>query len=866
LILQAKKPGDADEDAKNLQVIPRSILRDDFPTSLIDNYVHWLDLSTGELEFCPAGSPWTHETSNWRLRICEHPRVVLQKPHQSVSLSPIQLIDIRSRTFGVLSKLLAPLEFSEHIVATFTAARTVEVSLPRFHLLFFVNTNWALECRSIPGYAIDKNQTCGTMFGLKNKLILCPDDDRLPRRVIIPEGNVSFGRNGDFTRVSIDTGSGQHVPWHEYTIDTGLQCLTNHTSLRGKLHLCYLHALTSHCLPDPLLGHTGTEEALYILQSASCRSFQRLDDRDAALLNLIRGLTPHRYYYPYGQRSMARVSWKDLPALSQHHGFVQIISSILVHANSLEALYDQPTKFYPSSSDVLLNRVASRNKSYYPSDTQILQRSLSPDDVVYKSRDVSGLGAIENVAFRTSWSIWNGRPSLEGGLQNLWDIMNSWGSVGPADCDSGLVLGYSHHWLKFDAARDWFVIYDLCRNAINGRSKKSRIQLCFGLSAAAYGESNYSGIVPFLVIFSLDESFSRLNPPSDGSYVLSDDVAPDFALLKSVVFDSKLPIESTPAHALPSSYDEYNNTIQRESSRAAETLLRLWPRYQYEGLPEEWFDRRDFNRRIEESVQPLLRNVRLKNHAEQLESVLQKYRDVGIPFPAPYILPPQSITGHSKAPSYSLHDVLISRANVPTPSAERKPSLRGSISSREAAEPSPPAKSDSLKSLIEEFRNSRQPLQRDYGDELDKSYSKLLSQDASQLARDAIPSHEHLVSYHNECSRRKDCEFSEISACLMPLPHEGETNSVAGLWPRITPRSLLRQLARDRINELPDKWRSVFMRYAIALLRYRHSIRLLELSLRQRHEELARELDAIHNELLAESNPDWLLVQVGPIR
>jgi hypothetical protein len=701
------------------------------------------------------------------------------------------------------------------------------------------------------------------MFGLKNKLILRPDHDRLPRRVIIPEGKVSFRRNGNFTHVTIDTGSGQHIPWHEYTIDTGLQCLTSHTSLRGKLHLCYLHALTSHCLPDPLLGHTGTEEALYILQSASCRSFQRLDVHEAALLNLIRGLTPHRYYYPYGsQRSMARVTWKDLPALSQHHGFVQIVSSLFVHANSLEDLYDQPAKFSSSSSDVLLNRATSRNKSYYPSDSQILQRPSSPDDVMYKSRDVSGLGAAEHVAFRTSWSVWNNRPSLESGSQNIWDLMKSWGSVGPADCDSGLVLGYSHDWLKFDAARDWFVIYDLCRNAINGRSRQSRIQLCFSLSAAAYGESKYTAIVPFLVVFSLDERLRQLDPPSDGSYVLSEDVASEFALLKSVVFESKLPIESTPAHALPSSCDEYNNTIERESSRVAETLLRQWPRYQYNDLSEEWFDKRDFNRRIEECVQPLLRNIRLKDHAEQLENVLQKYRDANISFPAPYMLPPKSITGHSKAPSYSLHGVLISRTNVPTPSTDGEPSLPRP----KATEPSPLASSDSLIRLIDEFRNSRQALQRDYGDELDKSYSKLLSQDASQLVQDAIPPHNRLVSYHNECSHRKDREFSAISACLRPLPSEGQTTSVAGLWPRITPRSLLRQLARDRINELPDKWRSVFIHYAIALLRYRHSIRLLELSLRRRHEELLRELDAIHNEVLAESNPDWLLVQVRPIR
>ena len=156
-------------------------------------------------------------------------------------------------------------------------------------------------------------------------------------------------------------------------------------------------------------------------------------------------------------------------------------------------------------------------------------------------------------------------------------------------------------------------------------------------------------------------------------------------------------------------------------------------------------------------------------------------------------------------------------------------------------------------------------MQRLYGDELNKSYRELLSQNAPQLAQGAIPSHDRLFIYHNECSRRKDREFSEILAALAPSQNVEIINDVSGLWPRITPRSLLRQLTRDRISRLPVEWRDMIMRYAIALLKYRHSIRLLELSLGQKREELRREMDAIHNDVLAESNPDWLLIQVRPI-
>ncbi len=105
--MQAKKPG----DSQILQFIPRSKLIDDFPACLIDQYVHWLDRSTRELEFRPVGSTWTPEASNWRLYINEpdiHPRAILRRPSQGSSST--QVIDIRSGTFGVVSSLLSPLE------------------------------------------------------------------------------------------------------------------------------------------------------------------------------------------------------------------------------------------------------------------------------------------------------------------------------------------------------------------------------------------------------------------------------------------------------------------------------------------------------------------------------------------------------------------------------------------------------------------------------------------------------------------------------------------------------------------------------------------------------------------------------------
>ena len=865
-------------------------------------------MATRELEFRPIGSPWTPESSNWRLSICQpgiHLRGILQKPSQGNPL--IQLIDIRSRTFTLISSLLSPLESPKNIMVMVThhdSAKTLDVSLPRFRLSFFVNTNWELECRCMPGYIVDHTQTCGTMFGLRNKLILRPSSEGslLPRRVIIPQGDISFEEIANFHSVSINTGHKKLVRWHEYTIDTDLGCLTSTADLSSKLYQCYLHALTSHCLPDPLLGQTGTEEALHMLQSASCRSFQRLDIEQAKVLRMIGDLTPDRTYYPSHLQSMATVEWNSLPTLSQHHDFFPLVCSIFDHARALEVLYDPPAVFGTSTrNQSLLNRAASRNKSYYPSDLQTLEQSLCSKDVIYMSRDLSDLENAEHEVFQTSWSIWNGKPSLD---RNLWDAMNSWGSIGPSD--SEVSLRYSRYWFKFDAPRDWFAIYDLCREAVNDDGRNSRVKLCFSLSAIAYSNSKYAYTIPFVMIFALDERCRNrdLCPPPDRSYTLSDGLAPVFIDLKKMVSSYALPLHLTPVQSSDDSWHQmrntYNMTIERESSRVAKLLLSQWPSYQNVGLPRDWFNESGFHQRINKYIQSIYRNKRLRNHVERLQCVLRDYEDVPISsststytFSSPITanrsqapslslrdiflslthvptlsadetissstssntFPPPIITNHSQAPSLSLHDVFLPLSHVPTLSADETTGLASQVSLH------------SLGDLINEFCFSKQPWQNVYGNELKNSHCELLRQHGLQPQRGTIPSHKVLLDYHDECSCRKDYIFSKISTALSPSRNLEQTNYSVGLWPRITPRSLLRQLSRDRINRLPNQWKSLILCYATALLKYRHSQRLLELSSEQRHEELIRETEAIRNNVLAEStpeSPDWLLIQVRP--
>ena len=832
----------------------------------MDDYVHWLNLGTGEVEFRLVESPWAPSPFNWRLHIRTGPTGVTSATFRRIpsdSAAPIDLIDIRSATFRMISCLLSALESPERIIITYTN-QVLEASLTRLRLVFFVNHDSELECQSMPGYVIDGFQSCGTMFGLKNQLVLRPSDGSLgmPRRVIIPQGYIRFRLDGDFASVSIDAGEARHVHWLEYTIDTDLGRLTGSVDLRSKLYQCYLHALTSHCLPDPLLGHTGTEESLNMLQSATYLSFQRLEKDDAKLLALIGGLTPIRAYYPPYLRSMDTV-WNNLPVLSQHHDFYTAVLPILDHARSMEALNDKPIEF-PSirpRDGSLLNRAASRNRVYYPHDLQMLRYSFSstPEDIVHESRDVGDEESAELAAYQTSWSVWNDQPWLPSKWFELWDEIMSWGSIGPTQ--SRISLRYSQYWLTFDPTKDWLGIYDICQKELcfSPQDSNSRVRLAFSLSAASFSQKsdrgpNRADIVPLVLIFAMDTRFRALPRPSSSNYDLSHGTNPEYARLEEMIHQFILPIGQTPAEALEARAGEreeaaeerrereYDRITNGKTLEAAETIVTQWPRRHY-SVPREWFDTQSCTESVEAYLDSISRNIAFADHIRDLQTILNSYETTAPPV-ATYLFSPLFSTRPDppKATSPSLRDVLMARANLPQPTRE-----------------------EGLGYLIQEFRTFQpeDSLRRLYGDELQKSFNDLLEKSTHFLFNRGIPPRDSLRHYRDFCSQKKDALFSEISEILAPSQEPEKVISLSGLWPRITPRSILRELSRIRVDTLACPWKESITRYAVAFLKYQQSQRLLELSSQNREEELLREAESVCEKVAAACSPDWLLIQVG---
>ncbi|KAG9127629.1 hypothetical protein FRC07_011512 [Ceratobasidium sp. 392] len=246
-----------------VDLVAHTKLTDDLPLLFSTDYHHWVDQETGIIEFRPRETPWTSHDANWRLQPISASIYTLQRHIEGQDIS---IIDVRSSTFQSIVDQLAPLEDACHIYATvsWTPRREIVVELPRMKLRFFVNKHQRLESENFRNLVVDDSQCTGTMFGLRNQLVLCAKDPAarsLPvsRTVLIPYGTVSFSTHAGHVDVTIDPGSDQHVIFYRYKVDDNLGLLTSSTSLTSRLYKIYLHALTSHCLPDPLTGRTGTE-------------------------------------------------------------------------------------------------------------------------------------------------------------------------------------------------------------------------------------------------------------------------------------------------------------------------------------------------------------------------------------------------------------------------------------------------------------------------------------------------------------------------------------------------------------------------------------------------------------------------------
>lgn len=263
------------------ELIPNHALDEDFPYALVQEFAHCLDIQSGEIEWRPLQTMWISSPDNWRMRLNSQGNQVLSHREKMV-------IDIRSHTAQNMSRIFSPVEQATHMHVSFDCeTEKLEIQLPRMKLDFSLDNNRSpVMSKQFRGMSIDKNQAFGTFTGLVKKLVLC-DIVSGSRCMIVPNGNLTFSKDQNHVKVTIDCNFSGHVKYHSYQIDNRLGRLVDNGSLQSKLFKSYLHATTSHCLVDQLTGRTGTEEALDILRGVAVRSFIEIQDEEFEVLGKI---------------------------------------------------------------------------------------------------------------------------------------------------------------------------------------------------------------------------------------------------------------------------------------------------------------------------------------------------------------------------------------------------------------------------------------------------------------------------------------------------------------------------------------------------------------------------------------------------
>ncbi|KAG2087459.1 uncharacterized protein F5147DRAFT_588110 [Suillus discolor] len=867
------------DDGDLLELIPQHKLESDVPAFLLEDHVHWLNLRTHAIEFRPKKRMWEPSDKNWVLRFMKGGQSVVQRGQST-------LFDIHSPTFHMIAKTLGPLEDLQYLVVTRSveAGQTVvKVELPRFGLSFF-NRDGDLHSHDQRGMVVDENQSTGTMLGLVNQLVLRPKDQRTysNRRVIIPQGIVKVKPEGHHVQVTIHTSSDTvRRPYHCYTVDTELCRLAGNIDFTNKLYKVYLHAVCSAHVADPLTKRTGVEEAMYLLQSAACYSFMKLNQFDCDLLAQLGSLTVRRTWHRTQEMCMQNVHWQDgLSSYIQSCAFYHAVRNIVQYAQKLRVLQEVSIgPNFPAQERSLLERGSQRSIVLYSRDFVHSFYPIKSSSSEYPARDMVYRSIDEQRSYDCACMVRDWSITLEP-CQSLYDVFAQWNKVSGEM--HNISLRYDEGWLNPELSKKWISFYELCRHA----NRETRtFQLAFTLSAMAYSSPENVALTATMFAFAVNPKFRSISSPKYDLYDLS------FGI-KSLEHNlcHRIPLYSTFQNSPEASLSRHSDELSRdfdarreelfqsqclcEQKEAINVLLGLWPCYSVpsralECLSGARYDKSSLAAYLETLYSNCYRNHCLKIYLDQVQDVLDEVRRIPLPsvnLKQPYTFAPSNSVVVSVITVVLTEDLFKKPAPVVTLLSDDSDPL----AQLESSFPLIGNSSGSglhltaLDHVISTFsRSQSDKFGRQYAKDLQDSRIHLDNQQSSFPPNSMPTLVDMLQLHHTRCNELYSTTFHDLEECLAPSGVVEWSLFNSGQWPRITISFLLQLLASMSRTHLCDSWKTALTKFAHILLRLQRSKRLLRLVDGGDHEELVKELvnNGYQKVDRTQGYLDWLLIQ-----
>lgn len=417
------------------------------------------------------------------------------------------VVNTYSQLFDRAARILESFENRACVLVTQPGGgRYVQVELPRVNILFHVNDKYLLQSPQLR-CEIDPDQDAGTWYGLRSKLVCRSIDNPTNRKVLVPMGELVAEAHGCHVSVRIKP-SGVYARYTINDILGRLDCAAEPLLVYTK---ALLHAYTSFIIPDPLTGHTGTEEAIKWLQSGICQPWEPLGHGPMECLKRIAQLTPGREYYPKDLKVMRTDIWNvPLPANIQNSHFRPLVDRILQTSDEIARFASSKclTPELPSAGELHLHRRAIIRQEALERCLDSASDKLKPKNKPYQPRDCP---SPNNIRYRNVLEIsrllntWPKNFSTTPYLAQVLASGNTIGGFGTLFSQVSL-----DDRLKVDVVSNWGSLVEFCRQTSN------RYDLMFLLGLMSFRLDANMSLMRTLAAFSIFKELQTVElPPWD---------------------------------------------------------------------------------------------------------------------------------------------------------------------------------------------------------------------------------------------------------------------------------------------------------------------------------------------------------------
>ncbi|KAI1458353.1 hypothetical protein F4805DRAFT_456984 [Annulohypoxylon moriforme] len=493
-----------------LEYVPRNIFigpkHFELPSELLDNCVHWLNIDSKRLEVRRMPKIWIKRQQDW----------VVDLRKRLASRGNSMLVNPQSEIFHKIEKAFQHFERPEKLTVYQPQPKPgvqfqgkLQVELRHLDLSFFVNRRGFLECRQLKA-EMDEDQDAGTWYGLESKIVL-RDVTTGKRSIIVPIGKTTIKKHGMHAKTWVEEAS----IYGRYMVDkilNRLSCPPEPLLLHTK---ALYYALTSFCLPDPLTGRTGTEEAFHILRSGAAQPWTSLTS-SVVPFKILMTLPPRREYYPPHIKRLQKVKWDpNMTMTMQHDGYESLIGAIIEKSSRLAAFDSSEAKCVDLTKPTHLRRRGEMRQQIYQR-TNLDTSGQVTGDMIYGTRDrrtKPHAGRVWEIARLVLTGCHNINltarliPALES-----WDIINGFDSK---------IISLSRvkplvNQIGDPINEQWGDLVNSCRQT------ESPVSTIFRLGLLAFAPSPDMDTIRMLAAFSCIDELKRLEQPAYKSF-------PDFA-------------------------------------------------------------------------------------------------------------------------------------------------------------------------------------------------------------------------------------------------------------------------------------------------------------------------------------------------